>query len=279
MNVRRLPVLLLAALVLVLSACGGGERAKPAPGDDLARITQSGVLRVGVKTDTPPFGFKRGETLAGFDIDIADALVQQMGLKDVTFVPVTSANRLAKLESGEVDCVIASLTITRTRAREVDFTIPYFQDGQALLVAAESPVRSYVDLTGRTVGAVKGSTSAANMKQVAPEAQIVTFDSFTALLAGLEGGKVDAITSDQLILQALAQTAKTQGLRIAGDRFSTEPYGIAVRQNQSRLRGALDEALQGIWENGRWQLIFDTWFGPRAKFHTSSTFSITPYPR
>ena len=279
MNLRLLTVLILAALALALTVCGGGKRDAAAPGDDLARIKQSGVLRVGVKSDTPPFGFKRGETLAGFDIDIADALVQQMGLKDVTFVPVTSANRLAKLQAGEVDCVIASMTITRTRAREVDFTIPYFQDGQALLVKGDSAIQSYLDLAGKKVGAVKGSTSAANMKQVAPEAQIVAFDSFAALLAGLESGKVEAITSDQLILQALAQSAKTKDLRIAGDRFSTEPYGIAVRKNQSRLRGALDEAVQGIWENGRWQLIFDTWFGPRAKFHTSSTFSITPYPR
>jgi len=278
MSLRHLSVLLLAGLVLAMTACGGGDRAAAA-GDDLARVTQAGVLRVGVKADTPPFGFKRGDTLAGFDIDIAHALAQQMGLKDVVFVPVTSANRLAKLQAGEVDCVIASMTITRTRAREVDFTIPYFQDGQALLVKGDSPVRSYLDLSGRKVGAVKGSTSASNMKQVAPDAVVVAFDSFAALLAGLEAGTVDAITSDQLILQALAQGAKTAGLRIAGDRFSTEPYGIAVRQNQSRLRGALDEALQGIWEKGRWQLIFDTWFGPRAKFHTSSTFAITPYPR
>jgi len=277
---RLLPVLILAALALVLAACGSGDRAAAGPaGDDLARVKQAGVLRVGVKVDTPPFGFKRGDTLAGFDIDIADALSQQMGLKDVTFVPVTSANRLQKLQAGEVDCVIASMTITRSRGRDVDFTIPYFQDGQALLVKGDSAVQSYLDLAGKKVGAVKGSTSAANLKQVTPDAEVVTFDSFATLVAGLESGKVEAITSDQLILQALAQGAKTKGLRIAGDRFSTEPYGIAVRENQSELRDALDEALQGIWENGRWQLIYDTWFGPRAKFHTTTSFAITPFPR
>ena len=114
MSLRHFSVLLLAGLVLAMTACGGG-RAAPS-GDDLARVTQAGVLRVGVKADTPPFGFKRGDTLAGFDIDIAHALAQQMGLKDVVFVPVTSANRLAKLQAGEVDCVIASMTITRNRA-------------------------------------------------------------------------------------------------------------------------------------------------------------------
>jgi polar amino acid transport system substrate-binding protein len=270
---------LLALVILALAACGGSRVGAPIY-DTLQQVKAANVLRVGVKADTPPFGFKRGGELAGFDIDLAYALAQELGIKDVAFVTVTSADRIQKLNAGEVDCLIASMTITRAREHEVDFTIPYFMDGQALLVKADAPIRSYQDLAGRKVGAVRGSTSASNMQQVAPDCQVVQLGGFPDLLKALDAGSVDAITSDSLILTALMRNSgKADAYRIAGDRFSTEPYGIALRQNQSPWRDAVNEAVQKLWENGRWQLIYDTWFGPRSKYATETTFSITPFPR
>ena len=70
-----------------------------------------------------------------------------------------------------------------------------------------------------------------------------------------------------------------EAYRVAGGQFSTEPYGIAVRENQSRWRDALNDGLQRMWENGSWQLINDTWFGPNSRYATSTTFAITPFPR
>jgi polar amino acid transport system substrate-binding protein len=270
---------LLALVILALAACGGSRAGTPIY-DTLQQVKAANVLRVGVKADTPPFGFKRGGELAGFDIDLAYALAQELGIKDVAFVTVTSADRIQKLNAGEVDCLIASMTITRAREHEVDFTIPYFMDGQALLVKADAPIRSYQDLAGRKVGAVRGSTSGSNMQQVAPDCQVVQLGGFPDLLKALDAGSVDAITSDSLILTALMRNSgKADAYRIAGDRFSTEPYGIALRQNQSPWRDAVNEAVQKLWENGRWQLIYDTWFGPRSKYATETTFSITPFPR
>lgn len=272
-------ILILAAVALALSACGGGSRAQAPIYDTMQQVKAANVLRVGVKTDTPPFGFKRGGEVAGFDVDLAYALAQELGIKDVQLVPVTSADRIQKLNAGEVDCIIASMTITRTRERDVDFSIPYFMDGQALLVKADGTIQSYQDLAGKKVGAVKGSTSGSNMKQVAPDCEVVQLGGFPALLKALDEGSVDAITSDSLILNALMRNSgKAASYRIAGDRFSTEPYGIAMRENQSVWRDAVNNALQELWENGRWQMIFDTWFGPRSKYATEITFSITPYP-
>lgn len=279
--ILRATLAVLAALVLSACGSGAGSGARALPDADLYdRVISAKVVRVGVKSDTPPFGFQQGEAWFGFDVEVALALFQEMGIDNVVFVPVTSANRMEKLAKNEVDCVVASMTITRTREKTVDFSIPYFQDGQALMVKADSPIQSYLDLGSKKVGAVKGSTSAANMNQVAPEAQIVQFGSFQDLGKALDEGKVDAITSDSIILLGMMKRGgRSDAYRLAGDRFSTEPYGIALAHNQSRFRDLLNEGLQRIWENGRWQLIHDTWFGPRSKYAIQTGFSIAPFPR
>lgn len=271
---------LLHALVLgllVLAGCSSRS-------DDLAAITAQKTLRIGVKADAPPFGSRAGAMRAGamrvgFDIDIATAIAQRLGAEPV-FVDVTSANRIDLLTNGEVDLLVASMTITRSREQLVDFSIPYFQDGQALLVKKTSTITGYQGLAGRAVGAVTGSTSATNLHQVAPDAQVQEFPDFAALLAALASGQVEAITSDRFILMGLARQAKPAGTyRFAGPLFSTEPYGIAMRQNQSALRTAVNHALLELWEDGTWRQIRETWFGPGTPFASDIRFVITPYPK
>jgi len=269
------------AAVLTLAACSVGGRTTAAATGTWERVKAAGILRVGIKSDTPPFGAVDGKgNYSGFDVDIAQAVAHQLGIDQVVFVPVTSANRVEKLLGGEVDVLAASMTITRTREKSVDFSIPYFQDGQSLLVPAASAITSYLDLGAKRVGAVEGSTSVANMRQVAPEATVVGFADFPALMDALRTGKVDAITSDWFILRGLQLREKSaDSVRLAGGRFSTEPYGLAVAENQSDFRDAVSGAIQELWENGGWQTIHDTWFGPRTRFASDHRFTITPYPR
>jgi polar amino acid transport system substrate-binding protein len=278
-------------LMLLLVACGETKptppaaaapatTAKAAPGDILARVTKEKRVRIGVKADTPPFGTKVGDTFTGFDIDIAMAVAKQLGIEQVDFVPVTSANRIVKLLNGDVDMLVASMTITRYRELKVDFAYPpYFQDGEGLLVKQGSPIQSYLDLAGKTVGCVKGSTSSYYMKQVAPDCATKVYPDFAAMMQGLAADEVEAVTSDTLILIGLMKNAADPAAyRIAGDRFTTEPYGIAVLENQSKWRDAISDALQDLWENGRWQVICDSWFGPGTKYETQLKFVITPFP-
>lgn len=263
--------LLILVSVLLISSCSQRQT------DCLLNSIQSRkTLRIGIKTDSPPFGFMLGETPAGFDVDIAIALAQQLGVTP-RWTSVNSSNRLKKLQTGEIDMVIASTTITRGRESAVDFTIPYFEDGQGLLVPTGSTITSYYDLDDKTVGVVKGSTSAANMAQVAPNATIVSHTDYGALFDALKDGAVDAITSDTLILIGLHRH-QADSYQLAGPRFSTEPYGIAVPENQSDLRDAINAGLQRLWENGEYQMIFDTWFGPGTPYNGRVSFTMTPYP-
>ncbi len=289
-----LPALL--ASLLTLGGCmGGGDDASraapaapsstgpvaaPATADDLARIRAAKTVRIGVKADSPPFGRKLGGQYVGFDIDIAQALAKQLGIEQVDFVPVTSANRIVKLLHGDCDLVIATMTITRYRERKIDFAYPpYFQDGEALLVKKDSPIHTYLDLKGRKVGCAQGSDSSYYMKQVAPDSLVVPYPGFHEMMAALDDGSVDAVTSDLMILTGLVKQAKDPGAyQIAGSRFTTEPYGIAVRQNQSHLRNALSDALQRLWEQGRYQSIADSWFGAGSEYQMPLNYAITPMP-
>ena len=255
----------------------GGGRARP--GDILAQVKERGTLRVGVKADAPPFGWKDEFGYYGFDVDIARALAGELGIPKTEFSTVTSADRLDKVTSGEVDMAIASMTITRGREEKVDFTIPYFQDGQALMVRADSPVASYEDLGGKTVGGVKGATSIDTIREVQPDCTVKEYPGYNAALAALRAGEVDAITSDMLILLGLKLGAEEpEAYRIAGKRFSTEPYGIAVRENQSEFRDALNAGIERLWKTGRWQRVYEDWFGKNAKYRADEGFKIVPFP-
>ncbi len=273
---------LIGGAVIVALAAGSacverGGRARS--GDVLAEIRGRGTLRVGVKADAPPFGWKDEFGYYGFDVDIARALAEELGVEKVEFVTVTSADRLDKVTSSEVDMAIASMTITRSREEKVDFTIPYFQDGQALMVRADSSLASYEDLDGKTVGGVQGSTSVDTIREVQPDCTVKEYPGYNEALAALRAGEVDAITSDMLILQGLKLGAKEpETYRIAGKRFSTEPYGIAVRENQSEFRDALNAGIEGLWKTGRWQRVYEDWFGKNAKYRADEGFKIVPFP-
>jgi polar amino acid transport system substrate-binding protein len=267
---------LLAGISLLLAACGGVR--PTAQGDVLERVKASGQVRIGVKADSPPFGVERGGVHVGFDIEIAESIVRRLGL-DPVFVNVTSADRIPRILAGEVDMVVASMTQTRGRERQVDFTIPYFEDGPAILVKTASGLTSYLQLSGKRLGVAKGSSTAAAVGKVAPEAELVEVPAIKDLLPALEAGTVDAVASDYLILIGLARASgKGKAYTIAGGRIVSEPYGIALAPNQSAWRDALNETLMAMWEDGEWSRIAETWFGPQGRMPATIKFSMPTIP-
>jgi polar amino acid transport system substrate-binding protein len=262
-----------AALLVVVVAAGG---CTPNPASTLDRILARGELVVGVKEDSPPFGFHQGGELWGFDVDLARKIADKLGVK-LRLVPVTTANRVKKLMAEEVDVLAASMTHTRTRDRDTDFSMDYFATEQAFLVKADSPVRGYVDLAGKKVGAARGSTAIGNLKVVQPDAMAVAYEDYDKAFKALESGEVDAMTTDYIILVGLM---RDQGgkYKVVG-QFGHEPYGIAMRQNDSKLRGRIDDILQEMWDEGSLQRIYDNWFGEHGRFPAKITFTMTTYPK
>lgn len=252
---------------------------KHASGSHLERIKAAKVIRIGIKSDSPPFCFQDKEgNPQGFDVDIGFRLARALDVQPL-FVTIKSSERIDRLKKGDVDVVIATLTATRRRAKEIDFSIPYYQDQQMLLVKASSPIQSYRDLSGKKIAVASNTTSIDNIKIVAPDAQVTAVDSVAAAFEKLSKDEVDGITGDGLQLQALKSgAADADKFRIAGEGFSAEPYVIGLPQNDSQLRSHIDEFLTELWNSGAWTRIFNKWLGAQSAYNLESHFQMPVLP-
>ncbi len=259
---KKLFVLLLAALMLLsLAACGSDTAATEAPtaapaaasaetvNADVQAIIDRGVLRVGVKNAVIGFGYQdpiSGE-YSGMEIDIAKALAAQLGV-DVEFTTVTAATRTELLDSGDIDCVLATFTITDERKQSWDFTTPYYTDHVTVLVEDSSGIKTLADLKDKLVGVSSGSTSARALVSAMVDAGVLDganfskdtfdpatwkegisfqqFDDYPGISTALAAGQVDAFCVDKSILAVY----KTESRSYIEDQFAPQEYGIATKK-------------------------------------------------
>ena len=140
---------------------------------NLDAIKKRGVLKIGVKYDSPPFGQLDPKTnqVVGFDVEIARGLAKRIlgDAKKVELIQVVSSNRSPLLQNGDIDMFIATATITPARLKEIEFSNVYYRAGQSLLVKKNSPVKTYKDLAGHSVCTTTGSTPELTIRQLAPQ--------------------------------------------------------------------------------------------------------------
>lgn len=252
--------------MMVLAGCGGNtgtstETNNEETPDVLAQIKERDKIVFGVKHDTRLFGLKNpsnGE-VEGFDIDISKALAAEI-LGDETkveFKEVTSKTRIPLLNNGDIDAVVATMTITEERKKEVDFTDVYFDAGQSLLVKKGSSIKGLEDLKGKTVIATKGSTSAINIREKAPDAKVLEFENYAEAFTALKAGQGDALTTDDAILYGMAD--EDPNYVLVGGTFTEEPYGIAVKKGNTALVDELNKALQSLKDSGKYDEIYKKW--------------------
>ncbi|PLT28539.1 transporter substrate-binding domain-containing protein [Peribacillus deserti] len=245
---------------LMLAACGGGE--KEDSKDVLAQIKDQKKIVFGVKHDTRLFGLKNPSTgkVEGFDIDLSKALAEEMFGSDVKpeYKEVTSKTRVGLLNNGKVDAVVATMTINEERKKEVDFTDVYFDAGQSLLVKKGSKIQGLDDLKkGTKVLAVKGSTSAVNIREKAPETEVLEYENYAEAFTALKSGKGDALTTDDAILYGMAE--EDPSYELVGGTFTEEPYGIAVKKGNKELVDELNKALKSLKDSGKYDEIKSKW--------------------
>jgi aspartate/glutamate/glutamine transport system substrate-binding protein len=234
----------------------------------LEKIKKRGKLIVGVKYDLNLFGLKNPETgkVEGFDIDIAKGLAKKI-LGDenkIELKEVTSKTRIPMLNNGEIDAIIATMTITEDRKKEVDFSDVYFMAGQSLLVKKDSKINSVKDLKkGMTVLTAKGSTSAQNIRKAAPEVNVLEFENYAEAFTALKAGQGDALTTDNALLWGMAK--QDPNFRVLDETFTEEPYGIAVRKGDKELLQVINEYLKEIKENGEYDKIYEKWIGKKPQ--------------
>ncbi len=247
-----------------------------AQADLLADIRARGEMVAGVKDSLPPFGFIDPETRAivGYDIDIAGAIAKSLGVRLKT-VPVATATRIPELVQGKIDLIAATMTHTRQRQEQIDFSYTYFVTGQKVLVRTSSGIDSIEQLAGRKVSSVRGSTSEQNIKAAVPEVRVLAFNDYPIAFLALAQGKVKAMTTDEAILIELARKSpRPDDFTLLDQYISKEPYGLGIRKGEEPFRKAVNRILAELEKSGEAARIFDKWFGPDSPMPLKRSFRI-----
>ena len=252
--------IVLALLFLCLICCGCGKKA-PAK-DDLNAIIQRDKLIVGIRNDAPPFGFKDKDGFTvGYDADLAKLVAKALlgDEKKVEFVPVTASNRILKLNSGEVDCLIATMSITAQRQQILNFSSPYYMAGQAILVKNSSKASSLRDFSGKKLIIVFGSTSERNLRSNVPEVTIIGYKTYQEAYNALKAGKADGIVADDTIILGFSTNDKS--VKILPKRYSKEPYAVVFRKDEasSNFNSKVDYIIENLHSSGKLNRLQEKW--------------------
>jgi ABC-type amino acid transport substrate-binding protein len=262
----------LALVGLLVTACGDRSTEGLSPVANIKggtgvnswdKIKKRGEIVFGVKFDTPPFGsISEGKTEPeGFEIDLVTEIARRLGVKP-RMVEVNPKNRVANLDGGKIDVITATMIATRARDRAIDFSEPYFEDDQRLLVRGDSKLTSVDQLDGKTVALVQGSTEETVLSKKAPGAKILSFQSWPTALQSLLRGDADAVSTTVGILTGLKATAEKSGqnVKIVSPGISQGPLAMGFRQGDAALRDEVNATLMGMAEDGTYDRIYRKWW-------------------
>ena len=242
--------------------------AEDAVADDVQAIKDRGVLKVGVKNAVIGFGYEDPLTgeYTGMEIELAKALADKLGV-DTEFTAVTAATRTELLDSGDIDCVLATFTITDERKESWDFTTPYYTDHVSVLVEDSKGIKTLGDLVDATVGVSSGSTSAKSLVAAMIDEGVIAgdgfdpetfdpatwtdgvkfqqYDDYPTISTALSAGEVDAFCVDKSILAIY----RTEGRSYIDAEFAPQEYGIATTKG-SGLSAVAEELVTGALSDG-----------------------------
>lgn len=265
------------AIALITIAAGAFGAAAALAQTTLEKIEKTGVMTIGTRTGSPPFGYvNKNNEWVGFSIDLVEQAIlpliakkvgKQVRLEKKESTPQT---RIPLLTSNAVDLIAETMTDTRARRDSVDFSLTFFVTGAQFLVRRGSPIKGIQSIAGKRVAAQQGSTNARIIRERAPNAKLVEFPDQPAAFQALAQKQVEAYTNDGIQLAGLkARAPKPDEWQIAGEFFSYEPYGMAMRKNDSDFRQVVNTGLMEAIESGKYLELYDKWFGPRGE---------VPYP-
>ncbi|MCK1798755.1 glutamate ABC transporter substrate-binding protein [Streptomyces sp. XM4193] len=275
------------AVVLALTACGkegsaGDEKDEEGPevptytvADDvdvdspvLKAAQKRGKLIVGSKADQPYLGFQdpSSKKYEGFDVEIAKMIAADLGFdpeKDIEWKTIDSSIRETAVSKGQVDLMIGTYTINDERKKQVAFAGPYYMAGQDLLVRKdEDAIKGPDSIKGKTVCSIKGSTPLRNITENKSKygAKTIELGKYTDCVKQLVDGQVDAMTTDDAILKGYA-AQRPDDLKVVGETFSDEPYGVGIKLGDKALKDAVSDAIEAHIENGDYKKAYEATLG------------------
>ena len=273
-----LSCVLTLGVALMVSACGsGGQQAsgtntssEQSSGSGAAAGSQPSegaaeekVYVVGTDAAYPPFQMLEGDKITGHDIDVMNAIAEAGGFKiewrNTGWDPLFDG-----LDRGTVDIGISSITILEERKKKYDFSDPYFEANQLILVAEDSPVTKLADLEGKKIGVQAATTGEEVVKKAFGDtyAGLKGYDDMPSAVDDFFNGRVDAVVGDNGVIAYYAK--KNPNLKfkmIKDDSFEKEYYGIMVKKGNTEIMAKINDGLKKIKENGKLQEIYNQYFG------------------
>jgi len=253
MRTRHAGAAALAALTaLTLAACGGGDvGGGGGDGEETGGSGGGDSIKIGIKFDQPGLGYQDGSEYTGFDTDVARYVAEKLGYSEdqIEWVEAPSANRETMLQTGQVDMIFATYSITDERKEQVAFA------GQDRLVAEDNTdITGPEELEGKNLCSVTGSTSAQRIKdEYAEGVQLVERPGYAECVTALTAGQVDAVTTDDIILAGLAAQPANKGkVKVVGNPFSEENYGVGLPQDNDTCED-INAAITSMIEDGSWE--------------------------
>lgn len=253
-------VAVLSMGALFLTACGGSDEDVAAGSDTGLDLVEEGTLTVCADVPFPPFAFEKDGDYTGFDIELMRALAEGMDLepsiKDIGFEGLQSG---AALAAGTCDIGAAGMTITEAREKNIDFSDPYYDSLQSLLVGSDSSIKSLDDMSGKKIGVKQGTTGETYAQENAPEdATIISYPSNSEMYPGLKSGGVQAVMMD---LPANLQHLEDGEFTIVEEYDTGEQYGFPVQEEGSeKLLKAVNEQLAELKDNGQYEDLYNKYF-------------------
>jgi polar amino acid transport system substrate-binding protein len=252
--------------LLLVTACtstdDGGSGSRTAAGG--VELVKSGQLTTCTHLPYPPFQSEIDGKVQGFDVALIDLVAEDLGVEqDIVDTPFENFKTGAFLNSGQCDLAAAGMTITEERKKNVDFSDPYFNATQAVLVDKKSGVTSLADVKAKKVklGAQAQTTGEDHVKKQGFDP--VSFESSDAVLNGLRTGQVKAVVIDYPVVQGwLKDKANADAFEIADNIDTGEQYGFTVKKGNTKLREAINKALADAKADGTYKKLYEQWIGP-----------------
>jgi polar amino acid transport system substrate-binding protein len=258
------------ALVLLLSVAACAAPVAPqaaAPASSEASEAPAAIaIKVGTNAEYQPFEFvDENGTIVGFDVDLMNEIAKRANL-ELEWVNTKWDGIFVALANGEFDTVVSAVTITDERKEAIDFSEPYFNAGQGLAVQNSNTAITGPDslVEGMKVGVQLGTTGDIWLTENT-KADVKRFDENPLAVQALASGDVDAVVADAPTLADILRQNPELNLKIVGEPFTEELYGIGIRKGQEDLKAKIDKALADMRADGTYDQIFNKWFGTEQK--------------
>ena len=254
------------AAMLFAGGCGEDDESAPAGGESNVDLVKDGAITTCTHLPYEPFQFEQDGKIVGFDVELVDLVAKKLGVtQEIVDTPFEGIQSGEDLNARKCDIAAAAMTINDERAAKIDFSDPYFDANQALLVKKGSGIKSLADLEGKTLGVQSGTTGKTYAEEnVGEGVELKDYEDLALELSSVKSGQIPAAINDIPVL--LDFVKKNPELEVAAQFETGEQYGFGMKKGTSEeLRTVVNEVLAQAQRDGTYDRVYEKWIGAKPE--------------